>query len=513
MPVTTAGRYVLFDVLAKGGMATVHYGRLLGSKGFARTVAIKRLHSHLASDPVHAARFVDEALLAARIHHPNVVSIIDVISEAGEAYLVMEYVHGESLAHLLSASMSAGSTVPLDVVGAVMCGALEGLHAAHEAKSDEGTALHVVHRDVSPQNILVGADGIARVLDFGVAKATGRSQSTTDGHIKGKLAYMAPEQLQGGTVDRRTDIFAAGIVLWETLTCRPLFGADTEGQVVANVVGLAIEPPSHSRSGLPKAIDLVVMRALQRTPAKRYPSARQMARELETCVGIASPARVAEWVDSLAGDVLRQRSLTVEQIEVRSLEQAAIARVGVESARLLVAGRPIGGSERPGAGFAPDDTDTDLPYADTIMTVSPAAHFDASNTKPAVLPLSDAASTGRESSKRGRLVAALLGAGAVVAGFVAVRAVVPHSALGSGAPEVNPPATTNASTSASPPSAPPAPASDEPEGSPPSTGVASALSVETPPSAIASKHAAPPATKRVNARPPRADAGYDKNEF
>jgi serine/threonine protein kinase len=504
----SAGRYVLFDVLAKGGMATVHFGRLLGSRGFARTVAIKRLHSHLASEPVHADRFVEEGLLAARIHHPNAVSIIDVISEDGEAYLVMEYVHGESLAHLLSASVSAGGTVPLDVIGATMCGALEGLHAAHEAKSDDGRALHIVHRDVSPQNILVGADGIARVLDFGIAKATGRSQSTVDGHIKRTLAYMAPEQLQGGTVDRRTDVFAAGIVLWETLTRRPLFGADTEAQIIANVLGQRIESPSSCSGELPKAVDLVVMRALQRTPTKRYATARQMARELEACVGIASPARVAEWVDSLAADVLKRRSRALEEIEARTVERAGVARAGTESARLILAARPADAARDTGP-----DANADMAYADTVVSHESRAHFDGSNTQHAVQPLSRPASTRHESSTRGRWTALAVAVLVVGAGFVAVRAIT-NGALGNAAPNVKPGASVSNSTASAPTPVAAAPSHEE-DVPAPSGGTTSGASVEAPPtSAATTRHTAvPPGRRGSPTRPQRGDAGYDKNQF
>ena len=181
------GRYVLYDEMAAGGMATVHYGRLLGPVGFSRTVAIKRLRPQFARDQEFVAMFVDEARLAARIRHPNVVPTLDVVATDGELYLVMDYVQGESLSRLLRASRAKGS-IPTDVVSAIFCGALHGLHAAHEATDEHGKPLGLVHRDVSPQNILVGVEGIPRVLDFGVAMAAGRAQATGQGRIKGKLS-------------------------------------------------------------------------------------------------------------------------------------------------------------------------------------------------------------------------------------------------------------------------------------------------------------------------------------
>src|SRR5580700_4657373 len=163
------GRYAIFGKIASGGMASVHFGRLLGAAGFSRTVAIKRLHPHLADEPEFLSTLIDEARLAARIHHPNVVPTLDVESAEGELLVVMEYVRGESLARLLRAESARGRRLPLSIASAIVIGALHGLHAAHEATSDRGAPLGIVHRDVSPHNILVGVDGMARVIDFGVA--------------------------------------------------------------------------------------------------------------------------------------------------------------------------------------------------------------------------------------------------------------------------------------------------------------------------------------------------------
>jgi serine/threonine-protein kinase len=195
---TIIGRYALFDRIAAGGMASVHLGRLFGEGGFTRTVAIKRLHAQLALDPDFASMLLDEARLCARIHHPNVVATLDVVSAEAELFLVMEYVVGESLVHLLRASEASPDRASPALVASVMSGVLHGLHAAHEATSDRGELLGIVHRDVSPHNVLVGVDGVARVLDFGVAKALGRVHTTEEGTLKGKVSYMAPEQISEG---------------------------------------------------------------------------------------------------------------------------------------------------------------------------------------------------------------------------------------------------------------------------------------------------------------------------
>jgi len=308
------GRYALYGELASGGMATVHFGRLLGPVGFARTVAIKRLHPHLARDPEFVAMFLDEARLVARIRHPNVVPTLDVVASDGELLLVMEYVQGESLGKLARAAAASGG-VPLAVASAIFIGVLEGLHAAHEARSDRGEALDIVHRDVSPQNILVGEDGVAHVLDFGVAKAAGRLQETGEGQVKGKFAYMSPEQIAQLPVDCRTDVYAASVVLWETLTGRKLFEAESSASVVYAVVHQAVTPPSKLAPHIPPALDAVIMKGLSKRREERFATAHEMAVALEDAVAPATPRRVQEWVQTAALEALSRRARDVAAIE------------------------------------------------------------------------------------------------------------------------------------------------------------------------------------------------------
>jgi serine/threonine-protein kinase len=319
----TIGRYLLFGEIASGGMATVHFGRLNGPAGFARTVAIKRLHPQYAKDPDFVSMFLDEARVAARIQHPNVVPTLDVIATEAETFLVMEYVQGESLARLLRSVRSMMTPADPHVIATVMAGVLYGLHAAHEAKNEQGEPLGIVHRDVSPQNILVGVDGVPRVLDFGVAKAVGRLQTTREGQVKGKLAYMAPEQLHGAAVTRRTDVYAAAVVTWEALTGKRLFQEDNEAAIVTAILQRTVIPPSEIESQVPLAFDRVVMRGLERDPARRYASAREMALDMERCVGVASASEVGEWVESLAHDELLKRASRVTEIESASSPSSA----------------------------------------------------------------------------------------------------------------------------------------------------------------------------------------------
>jgi len=298
-------------------MATVHIGRLVGPAGFARTVAIKRLHQHLAQDPHFVASFVDEARLAACIRHPNVVPTLDVVVNAGEILVVMEYVQGESLNRLLR-----GGRPPLPIIGAIASQMLSGLHAAHEATSPNGKPLKLVHRDVSPQNVVVGTDGVARLLDFGVAKASWRMQDTRDGSLKGKTAYMSPEQLHWRPLDRRADIFAASIVLWEALTGQRLFAAASAEATAANIMVGQVLPPSAVAPDLPSAVDPIVLRGLAADPDNRYATALEMALALEAVIPLATPRELGAWVEEQARGELAKRADMVRALEDSTGEEA-----------------------------------------------------------------------------------------------------------------------------------------------------------------------------------------------
>ncbi len=314
---TIIGRYALHDEIASGGMASVHIGRLLGPVGFSRTVAIKRMHANLAKDPEFVSMFLDEARLAARIRHPNVIGTLDVVALSGELFLVMEYVHGESLFRLMKTSRDSARPIPLPIASAIIVGVLDGLHAAHEATNEHEEPLSIVHRDVSPHNVIVGAnDGLARVLDFGIAKAADRTHSTRDGQIKGKLSYMAPEQLSSEIVDRRSDIYSASVVLWEAITGVRLFPGEGElKSMVMKVMSLEPDPPSRYVPGLAPDVESIVMRGLKKDPAERIQTAREMARQLQRAVPIATASDVAEWVQSMAGTVIGERAKRVAIIE------------------------------------------------------------------------------------------------------------------------------------------------------------------------------------------------------
>lgn len=313
--VRVCDRYEIHAPIARGGMATVRLGRLRGVAGFSRVVAIKELHPHLASDPEFVAMLLDEARLASRIRHPNVVTVLDLISQDESVLLVMEYIHGVSLRRLLRRARKGEVGLEPAVAVAIVVDALCGLEAAHSATSEEGEPLGIVHRDVSPHNLLVGADGVTRVLDFGIAKAAARSQTTREGMLKGKLSYMAPELLRGSVATPRADVYAAGVVLWEALTSRELFRANSEAELLGRVLEGVVVPPSRVRPGLPAELDEVVTRALSRQPEPRFESAAAMASALSAAFTPAPKIDVARRVDQLAGSALEKQQQRVNRVE------------------------------------------------------------------------------------------------------------------------------------------------------------------------------------------------------
>ncbi len=326
----TFGRYVLGPELGSGGMAIVNFAVSTGALGFARPVAIKRIHPTLTRDAAVIDAIRDEARIAARVRHLNVVPVIDVIEEGEQVGIVLEYVHGEALSSLLRTCRQRGEPLAIGVAVAIVRDLLHGLHAAHTAVGDAGASLAIVHRDVSPQNVLVGADGVARVLDFGIAKADSRATVTRDGHLKGKLRYMAPEQL-GGEVTHSADLYAAGLVLWEALAGRaPFDDVEHDAQLVGRVLVGVATAPSSLRPGIPAALDAIVARSLAVRPAERFGSAAEMAGALESTGLAASRTEVGARVHDLAHAVLEARARVVARLEGGRQPSAAPPRVSPE---------------------------------------------------------------------------------------------------------------------------------------------------------------------------------------
>ncbi|MCB9597615.1 MAG: serine/threonine protein kinase [Sandaracinaceae bacterium] len=277
--VTTFGRYQLIERIGIGGMAEVFRATQRGAAGFERAVAIKRILPQIAADPQVVAMFVEEAKLAVQLAHPNIAQVFDLGEVDGSYFIAMEYVDGHSAETLIQRLVEQGRRLPFDAVCHILCEVAEALHYAHFAEDSAGRPLGIIHRDVSPQNILLSFGGEVKVIDFGLAKAANRLSQTQDGIVKGKLAYLSPEQAHGKTIDRRSDVFALGICAWEMLTGRRAFKRDDDRETV-----LAVRAGRVERVGehvpVPPALDLVVMRALAKNRDKRYRTALEMKEHL-----------------------------------------------------------------------------------------------------------------------------------------------------------------------------------------------------------------------------------------
>ncbi len=315
-PALIAGRYMVGEPFASGGMGTVHLGRIVGAGGFSRVVAIKRLFPSAANDRAFREMLLEEARLVSRIRHPNVVPALDVVEDGRNLYIVMEYVHGPSLAQLLARAASSGEPIPVDIATGIIEAVLLGLHAAHEARGEDGTPLGIVHRDVSPQNILIGADGVTRLIDFGIAKAATRIQITDPGIVKGKKGYMAPEQFFSRPVSRQSDVYASSVVLWEALANRPLLKQDSGETSLRHAIETPVLQPSQYRSGIDAALDTIVLRGLALEPADRFSTAEAMAFALRSAHAVASAGDIARWLERFAPD-----ELEMAEERVRLLEQ------------------------------------------------------------------------------------------------------------------------------------------------------------------------------------------------
>ncbi|AKF03933.1 substrate-binding domain-containing protein [Sandaracinus amylolyticus] len=299
------GRYEILHRIASGGMGSVHLARAHGAAGFERLVAVKTLHPHLAHDDEFVAMFFDEARLAAQIRDPHVVATIDVLDEP-DLLLVMEYVEGVHLGVLVRRAQEREGRLAAPVVLRIVLDALQGLAAAHDLRDASGRPLGLVHRDVSPQNVLVGLDGVARLTDFGVARAEARRATTREGTLKGKLGYMAPELSAGETADARADLFAMGVVLWEALIGRRLFDGESDAEIAIRVSTAPVATLSSIEPSL-AALDAVMSRALARSRDARFGSAREMSDALEraaSSLGIATRRDVGEAVARLARDLI-----------------------------------------------------------------------------------------------------------------------------------------------------------------------------------------------------------------
>jgi eukaryotic-like serine/threonine-protein kinase len=307
------GSLVLLDELQRGGMGAVYVARRGPPGPLSKLVAVKRVHRNLLSDPVFRDTFVDEARVALRIRHANCVSTEEVIVHEGELLLVMELLEGVTASQLAGYARRREQRVPIPIALGIIEGALRGLHAAHETTDENGQHVGLVHRDVSPQNVFVCLDGTPKLLDFGVVKAAGRVAQTAEGIVKGKFPYMAPEQLRRGQLDRRTDLYAMGVVLWELLTGRRLVATNDPAACMGEVLTRVAPLPSVFRHETPAWVDELCRSLLVKRRDDRPESAESVAEIMRALAGpgeLAGPPAIAAYVRELAGSVLEERRAT-----------------------------------------------------------------------------------------------------------------------------------------------------------------------------------------------------------
>jgi serine/threonine protein kinase len=399
------GPFALFEQIGVGGMATVHRAeRQIG--GARQEVALKRLLPHAAEEPEHVRSFLHEARLATRLHHRNIAEIYEAGSIAGEYFIAMELVAGPTLRDLYRKCTSVGA-MPFTIVLTLLSQVCDALAYAHAQRDDAGRPLGLVHRDVSPSNIVISKNGTVKLIDFGVAKSTGTHTQT--GIIKGKLGYIAPEYLKG-TLDHRADLWAVGVVAWELLTNKRLFAADDDLAMMNNILKQPIDPPSMHNPDVPPDLDAIVMTALHRDPAERWQNARAMRNALDSVGAQARNADVVEWVDwTLA---LEEKGLRPPRGS-RPLQPMKVQKLFVFA---------------PGMIAAPEPLPAELPMTPTVPRVPRpprASYTEMVMRKSPSSPI--AAALLARQRKRKRLGATLFGLACVV--LAATTAVIMNPAL------------------------------------------------------------------------------------
>jgi serine/threonine-protein kinase len=367
------GRYELLLPLGTGGMATVYLGRVSGPRGFSRDVAVKLMHPHLRDAVEPAVDPLEEAKLAARIRHPNVVPVLDVGDDAFGTYLVMDYVEGDSVAGLCTALARSGRALPLRIALRIICDALAGLHAAHELQGEDGKPLRLVHRDFSPHNILVGIDGNTRLTDFGIAKASGRDHSTEPGLIKGKIRYMSPEQARGAAIDHRADVWAAGVVAWELCAGRRLHRPGEDVEVLLKIVNDDAPALRTARPDVPAAVADVVAEALTRDVDKRLATADRMRKRLLGAGDLADATEVAAFVRAIVEEKLLERRAKVEQVLRLRGEMGALIESSLEPEVSDEAGPGVSVSAPPSRAASPEPRQPEraVEVTDSVAALSP----------------------------------------------------------------------------------------------------------------------------------------------
>lgn len=275
------GKYVLLDRINVGGMAEVFKAKAFGVEGFEKIVAIKRILPTMSEDDEFIKMFVDEARITVQLHHENIVQVHELGRESGQYYIAMEYVSGRDMRQVLDSMKKRGETIPISTAAYIASSVAEGLDYAHHKSDNTGKNLNLIHRDVSPQNILVSYDGAVKITDFGIAKAEDRASKTQAGVLKGKFAYMSPEQVRGQSIDGRSDIFAVGILLYEMVTGERLFLGESDFSTLDKVRKAEVRPPSELNASLPPELEAIILKALAREPGDRYARGAELAEALE----------------------------------------------------------------------------------------------------------------------------------------------------------------------------------------------------------------------------------------
>lgn len=336
-PQETFGRYRLLGLLGQGGMGRLYIAERRGVQGFVKIVALKRILPHLADSARLRDMFLNEARIAARLEHPNIVATYELGEVDGKYFISMEYLPGEDLSVVIS-RCQGGQTMPIEIAAALAQQAAQGLHYAHDARDGQGRLIGLVHRDVSPRNIFVTYHGGVKLLDFGMVRNPTGPKSVP-GVFKGKYGYCAPEQLDSARTDRRTDVFCLGIVLWECLTGLRLFDGATDVETIGAVRSRPLDPPSALRPEVPAALDQITMRALARDPGQRYQSAQDMSEDLDRWLlgrsNRPSTKNVGQWIESLFG---AERAALKKSISQGDNAEGALQRLNALEATRAAAG-------------------------------------------------------------------------------------------------------------------------------------------------------------------------------
>jgi serine/threonine-protein kinase len=488
------GKYQLFASLGRGGMADVFLAVSRGPMGFNKLVVVKRLRAALAEEGSFLNMFLDEARLAARLNHPNVVHTYEVGENHGSYFIAMEYLEGQSLNKVIKEAIKRSVEAPLPLLARIISDALSGLHHAHELRDYDGTPLNIIHRDVSPHNVFVTYDGQVKLVDFGIAKAALSSTQTEVGVLKGKVAYMAPEQAMGGTIDRRADVFAMGIVLWELLTRKRLMTGDSAAATLHRLLNTAIPRVSSVVPEVDPQLDEIVAKALEKDPANRFQTALEMREAIETYIAHGGHTVKQEDVgklivgmfQSVREDVQRQIQTHMAAVGSATTTQE-LAALTFDSLRRFdhSASAPSGQLMKLGVGSGSGSGVISNP-------VGPPLSADATHT----LASGEPARTSKKNVALFGVLAVLLMGGVAAVAFVAGGKSESDSRAAIAATGATPPATVTASPEGTPSAAP---AAGQPNGQSAAVAVAAGAAASAPTaSAVAPEATKPTAQAPAN---------------